>query len=435
MAIKLTRDSNIPDVARILNNLNYNQTLMPTYLDYDVLLEYKSYFCIVRDQTAKALCEMLSMPSMEYVKTKITDLARATGYIQLFNTTSTGLSWSKESLLNITENPQVSEGFKSVIRTYQIYNKACKMISTCNSYLIYPLSDKLSYQKHRMIECLPTWASQNTGRVAMREPAIQNLPRPMQSIITVPQGYQILHTDSGQVEPRIVYSAYINDIQIQTLINLYDDAYYGLLHYCTVLSDEDIALGRLDFKPLEITDQLKASRQKIKTYGNAVMYGSKANTENDPVKDAMIRRIGSHPLRTRLVEDLTSKLNSGEKVFYTYFGTPIDISKSPKIESYQERDNFVSELVKLAINNPIQGTAADLMRASCDRANTIIMNSKKSAIINYVHDAGTFAIADEDYDSIADELADIVAYQVDDWIPIKAEPEFGRLPGFYPDVF
>ena len=186
---------------------------------------------------------------------------------------------------------------------------------------------------------------------------------------------------------------------------------------------------------MEITDQLKASRQKIKTYGNAVMYGSKANTENDPVKDAMIRRIGSHPLRTRLVEDLTSKLNSGEKVFYTYFGTPIDISKSPKIESYQERDNFVSELVKLAINNPIQGTAADLMRASCDRANTIIMNSKKSAIINYVHDAGTFAIADEDYDSIADELADIVAYQVDDWIPIKAEPEFGRLPGFYPDVF
>ena len=88
------------------------------------------------------------------------------------------------------------------------------------------------------------------------------------------------------------------------------------------------------------------------------------------------------------------------------------------------------ELLKLAINNPIQATAADLMRLSVYEANKIMMNkAKKSYIVNYVHDAGSFAIHEDDYDKIADDLGDIVAYDVEGWLPIYAEPEFGRKNG------
>jgi DNA polymerase-1 len=281
-----------------------------------------------------------------------------------------------------------------------------------------------------MLILRPVWEKQNTGRIAMQRPAIQNLHRLIQEVITVPEGYVLLHTDSGQVEPRIVYSAFIKDPQIQALIRLYDDAYFGVLHYI-FLPQEVINSGTTDFVAQEITDEMLENRKQLKTFNNAVMYGSKSNVSGNPIKAAMIKRIGEHPARIEWTNQLLEEIRRGNTVFKTAFGTPINTAYSSKLEGGNLRaGSYEEEKLRLAINNPIQGTAADLMRVSVYEANRILMNkAKKSYIINYVHDAGMFGIYEDEYDAVAKDLADIVAYDIDGWLPINAEPEFGRDHG------
>lgn len=417
--ITLTKTSPIPSVNQTLEMLRANNNMMPIYIDYDKLL--MSMFSMQRkiDAMYNAFQEVTGMNAKNGVLKKyVLEYAKQRGFLSNFLKTDTGdFSVSADSIAAVMSSTD-DEGDKFVIKLYSNISDLTKARGTLIGLLQNPISDKVSCDMHRMLEVRPVWAPQNTGRVAMQKPAIQNLPRNLQELITVPRGYKLLHTDSGQVEPRITYSAFVVDEQIKALIKLYNDAYFGLLHYCT-MPMADIRSGRLDFQKLEITEEMKDNRQAIKTNGNAVMYGSTSNKE-EPIKKAMIERIGNHPSRLKLIAKIEDDLNRGRREFNTYFGTPINIYNSPKLAGGM---NQREELIRLAINNPIQGTAADLMRASACEAGRLIMSAKDSYIIAYIHDAGLFCISEDDWDDIGEKLKDIVAYQVDDWVPINAEAD------------
>ena len=83
---------------------------------------------------------------------------------------------------------------------------------------------------------------------------------------------------------------------------------------------------------------------------------------------------------------------------------------------------YYDHLVICAMNNPVQGTAADLMRLSIVRANNLLQRKAPNSVITeYIHDSGKFAIHEDDYHKVIDELKEITAYQVDDWIPIYSD--------------
>ena len=422
--ITLKKDSPIPSVDQTLEMLRANNNMMPIYVDYDKIIA--SIYAMTRKINAlyDAFYELTGMNARGgNLKKFFKEYAAQKGFLSMFTLTAKGdVSVGAESIAGIM-NSNIDEGYKLVVKIFTNINDFMKSRGTLIALLQNPMSDRVSCDMHRMLELRPEWAPQNTGRVAMRKPALQNLPRNLQDIITVPRGYKLLHTDSGQVEPRITYSAFVVDEQIKALIRLYNDAYFGLLHYCT-MPMADINSGRTDFVKMEITDDMRENRQSIKRNGNAVMYGSTANAEKDPIKKAMIERIGSHPSRLRWISQIEDALNHGQKEFKTYFGTPINIYNSEKLTPGAEDRN---ELIRLAINNPIQGTAADLMRVSCCEAGRLIMTAKDSYMIAYVHDAGLFCISEDDWDDIGEKLKDIVAYQVDDWVPVEAEADVYEL--------
>lgn len=406
----------IPTVEQALSVLRGNNEMRPIYADYDkVLMNIFSLGKKIESMTS----EFMRLTGVDLFKDTVLDYyAKENGFLELFDRTPTGgVSHSAESIEQVLVNERLTPKDIKVVSTYHEVERAKSARSSLVGLLQNPISNKVSCDGHRMLELRPDWSSQNTGRVAMSRPAIQNLRREIQEIITVPMGYKLIHCDSGQVEPRITYSAFVTDPQIKTLINLYDDAYFGLLHYCT-MPQMDVDSGRLDFKKMEITGEMQGNRGKIKTYGNAVMYGS--TKEEDNIKSAMIKRIGNHPARLELLKQIEYYLDRGRTVFNTYFGTPIDITKSPKMFGDGDKRH---QMIKLAINNPIQGTAADLMRVSLLEANRLIMGTKDSSIIAYVHDAGLFCVNENDYDKIGKELEDIVAYNVENWIPVHAEAE------------
>lgn len=289
-------------------------------------------------------------------------------------------------------------------------------------------SDKISVEGHRMVEVWPDWATQNTSRFTATNPALGNFTRTVKDLTTVPKGYVQKQVDSGQIEPRITYSTVIKDKQIIYYITGYDDAYYGLLHYVTQSVEEWLS-GRTDIKLFEITDDLKAKRQQLKTLGNAVLYGSTNEHGGDLLSSNYIKRIGGHKSRQAFQKDVENRLMSGEYVFETAFGTKIDVRQSTNSQSkYSESQGsgYFNHLVRGAINSYMQGTAADLMRFAIQEADIYLTeNARDSYISMSVHDALYYTINEDEYDKLSDTLDGFTAYQVDDWIPIKAEAENG----------
>lgn len=427
----------IPSVEETANILRMHNSLMPIFIDFDKLHQYIGMLLLDSHELEGPMFEILQYRDngMETLAASVQNYIHRKGYTSLFRRNSKGISLDKDSVTEAMESKMMDQEATAVIKVYQTYSNQKKTIRTLMGLLQLPVSNLASFDNHRMLICHPVIMPQNTGRLAYRDPAIQNFPRGIQDLTTVPKGWVRLHCDSGQIEPRSVYSSFLPDKQIITLINLYNDAYYGVLHYAT-MPESDIISGRTEFVPMEITDELKERRKVIKTFNNAVMYGATSNVGNDPIKAALIKRIGNHPLRQAKIAELTKKINRGERVFHTYFGTGIDISKSAKLTDDMDAGYEAHELQKLAINNPIQGTAADLMRVSVGEANKILsLKAKKSYISMYIHDAGVFAIHENDYDKVADELADIVAYDVPGWIPVHAEAVWGRDEGMFEDLY
>lgn len=437
--ININQSTYFPGVEETLGTLRLHNNMMPQFVDFDKIMMNISYLQLRIDESAKELFPIIGRPAGVDASNNMKVWLMGNADCSGFDSTKTGISLDKSSIQKAIESGCLSKEALSVIDLYQAYARHVKVRGSLVSLLQNPMSNAPSCDGHKMLIVRPEWHAQNTGRVAMRNPAVQNLPREVQEVITVPEGYVLCHTDSGQIEPRIIYSTFIKDPQIQALIRLYNDAYFGVLHYVT-MPEQDIWSGRTDFTKMEITDSMKEGRKAIKTHNNAVMYGSKSNPSGDPVKAAMIKRIGEHPARIAWINELTNDINRGVTVFKTAFGTPINTANSSKLTDGNLRAGSIEEeKLRLAINNPIQGTAADLMRVSVYEANKFLMNNaKKSYIVNYVHDAGTFAIHQDEYGKVAEYLGDIVSYNVEGWLPIYAEPEFGRnggKNGLIPDLY
>ena len=436
--ISISKNTQIPSVSSVLGILDGYNRLMPICIDFDKVCQYIFWYSTELDRIGGPLFEELKGVRG---RDKLNDLLliwlkRHGEDLSVFDRTYDGISFSKESFDKAYESGRLSPEATSIMKQYQEFSTDHKTRRTLMGYLQFPIMDFYSPDNHRIIGVYPEWRKQNTNRVAMFNPAFQNLNREMQDIFTVPKGWTRVYCDSGQIEPRTIYSAYLPDPQIKALINLYGDAYFGVLHYC-LMPLEHIADKRLVFEKMD-TDKLKDSRQVIKTYGNAVMYGSKSNPTKDPIKQAMIDRIGNHPMRLAWIEELSRAIDMGEQNFKTYFGTPINIYNSPKLDGFDfnDKEGLKYQLLKLAINNPIQGTAADLMRVSITEAYKLLNRKAPNSVISmYIHDAGVFAVSEDDYDKVIDDLKDIVAYNVEGWIPIHADAKIGRNEGLFKDLY
>ena len=440
--IYVDKTTNIPTVGKAVEILTSYNNKMGIPLDYDRLLEYYSYYTIKANVLRKRVEKYIGYSSLDPIKdTEFAAFLKDAGVTTGLTLTGGGrVSLSGESLESAIATGLYSKELNTLMNLYATYKKSAHKISMFKGIIdSHRVSRVPTFDNHRMIFCRPIWVPQNTGRIGMQSPALMNVAKELADIATVPKGWILMEVDSGQIEPRIIQSAYLRDPQLKKCTMSYNDAYFGYVHYCTLLSDEDIRVGTLDIQAVELSEAVTNKRKKFKTFGNAVMYGSTENEANDSDKGAFIRRIGGHPNRVAWQSDVEEQVERGQRVFYTAFGTPIDITKGPSESNYPDKTSkqYFNHLVRCAINNPIQGTAADLMRLSILRANHILLKkAPNSVILKYTHDSGTFAINESEYDKVIDELKEITSYQVEDWIPIYGDPVIGRqqtsdLPRLY----
>lgn len=316
-----------------------------------------------------------------------------------------------------------------------LYTRARSNSTALSSYAGYkdlPFSKSLDRDGHRMLRAVPKWNILRTSRLSASDPGVQTIDRNRGDIITAPRGYQIVRSDSGQIEPRIMWSHFLRDELMFNLIKAYDDAYFAYFDFVTMKPDRERALREnfsKNFVKNEITQEMKDGRQQMKRISLAAGYGSslpKNSGFDQELGRLYIERIVNHPMRAELEKSVRKYVNNGGEVFYGAFGSTVHPEATDKY--HPGAPGWREHLIRCGINNPIQTTASELMIHAVYNAERILRTKcHNSHICYYKHDEGCFYLNEDAGDmDFAEELAACQSYEVANWIPIHSEMEVGR---------
>ncbi|MDR1523262.1 MAG: hypothetical protein LBS29_04860 [Endomicrobium sp.] len=323
-------------------------------------------------------------------------------------------SIEKEIVASLIADVSINEDAKEFLRLFQKMKEWSQLVSYLGQYKELPVSVAESCDKHRMVIAHPLWSLLATSRISASSPSLQNVASSLLDIYTAPEGYTMISCDSSQIEPRITYSAFIRDEDIIHLIKMYDDAYYGLLHYIT--------LGK-DAAKFDINEEVKNKRDKLKTLALAGNYGSSNLASIDyELGPSYTEKIVRHPLRLALERNVRERVKSGADTFYGIFGTPVKPEETNKYK--KNGTGWFEHLVRCGVNNPIQTTASELMCFSVYNAKKVLGSEGK--INYYKHDEGCFYVPEDKVDYYAGLLKECVAYEVEGWLPIGSDLHIGR---------
>lgn len=426
-----------PEEAR--NYIQRNTDTFGIFFDVDRCYELSAIMQLSMLNILRKLRRLSSNPmlNLDDKEACITTLIKmGVNRAEFFDQGKRNISFTDGIRKNIMSNPKYSDDVREFVKQFSVYASSKRNKGNIENFANQsPRSKALSKNNHRMSCARPTWSLLNTSRIAASNPGIQGIPRSCCDIICEPKGYTLVRCDSGQIEPRINFSSFLRDDLIMNLIMYYDDAYFGLLNFCK-MSDEEEKLCRLDFqknfKPIEITDEIKDMRQNIKRLTNAGSYGSSNLGGINPALASIYdRKIVKHPARLALEQQVKEDVNRGIDTFYGFFGTPVTPDETEKYT--KGGSGWHEHVIRCGINNPVQTTASELMMFSISKAREIISRAKDTHICFYKHDEACFYVSDEDMaNGIGDELSDVTAYNVKGWIPIHADPLIGVKHGEYP---
>lgn len=445
MAINIRVEDGLPITAAQARNILQHETdSFGLFLDLDRIIEYKLLYLIERKRHYDEYTSFVTEDISPSQTSKLRDwfMYKFNVPERLMLNKANKVAFDKDVRKNLLD-ANISDDAKHFIEVYNNWTYTNYRLNYLTQYETLPISYCVSDKGHRMVVANPTWNILATSRIAAEKPSIQNIARDMKDLVCCPAGWKLIRCDSGQIEPRITYSHYIKDRVIADLINLYNDAYYGLLHYCMLQED---VYTRLDqyavvgteeakhvdeahtIKPQEITDEMKAGRKELKVLALAANYGS-ALAGRDPVLSKRYTdRIVNNPARKLWEAEVSRQVKSGVDVFYSAFGSRIEPEETVRYR--RGTASWTPHLVRCGINNPIQATASDLMICSVAKAKSILDTVERSHIAFYKHDEGAFYIHESEADIIND-LKDVTAYNVTEngrpWIPIHSELEEGQL--------
>ena len=395
------------------------------YISYDRIMYHIAHYDITASKAARELLPMVGANSSRaltgpYVREV---LSKSYGVPDFKMLKDGRASFDKNVRAALLEDPETNPSARRVLELFQEFSASRYMCSYLRQYIDCGVRCKpRDFENNVMLVCRPQWSVLSTSRFSAKEPSAQNINRSVQDIITAPKGYQLVHSDSGQIEPRITYSAYIKDDLIKQLIINYDDAYFGLLHFI-LMTDEERERQDVTVKP--ITADMKAKRQRLKVLGLAGNYGSSNLSAIDPELGPLYDKyIVNHPARRAWESEVAMQVRNGVEEFAGYFGTVVRPDNAQRADMKRGTPAWRSHLIRCGINNPIQTTASELMHISIAEVRNTLRYGEHVA--GYIHDAGLFYVPEDSVEERAPVFKECLAYDVEGWIPIGSDLHIGR---------
>jgi len=231
-------------------------------------------------------------------------------------------------------------------------------------------------------------AATSTGRLSSNEPNLQNIPirteegREIRTAFVAPKGMKLISADYSQVELRLL--AHIADIP--ALKKAFADGVD--IHAMTASEMFNVPIQGM---PAAVRSRAKAINfgiiYGISGFGLANQLGIPREEANAYIKTYFERFPG-----IRAYMDRTKQEAHARKFVTTIFGRKINLpdigSSNPSMRAFVER---------AAINAPIQGSAADIIRRAMIRMPDALRTARLSArMLLQVHDELVFEVPDDE---------------------------------------
>ncbi len=256
-----------------------------------------------------------------------------------------------------------------------------------------------------------------TGRLSSSNPNLQNIPirtalgREIRKAFIAPPGYQIVAADYSQIELRIVASLANDKSMIEAFLN-----------------DEDIhARTAAEIHGCDIDGVTKEMRRAAKTINFGILYGmgtyGLARSADLDVSEASeyIETYFDHHEGIRKYFEQTKALARKNGFVETLFGRRRYL---PEITSGVQQVRAAAE--RMAINMPVQGTAADIMKlAMIEVYNKLPGVSPKTKALLQVHDELVFEVPNNDVKNVAAFVKKTLENIYNLRVPIKVDLETG----------
>ena len=304
-----------------------------------------------------------------------------------------------------------------IVNLHPIVSKILEYRTLAKLYSNYAVGLKEEVRDDGRIHTIFTQTLTRTGRLSSISPNLQNIParseysKLIRKAFVPDEDSVLLSSDYSQVELRVFASM----SHVKNLIEAFKE-------------DKDIhAKTASDIFHVPIEEVTKQQRRNAKAVNFGILYG--------------ISSFG-------LSEDLGIDINSAKQFIDNYLETYPEISEymeQKKAEAYKygyvktlmNRKRVIEELnnknylirssgERMALNTPIQGTAADILKkAMVEIFDEFNKRNLKSKMLIQVHDELVFNVLDNELDEVKEIVRDIMENTFKLEVPLKVDIEVG----------
>jgi DNA polymerase-1 len=257
----------------------------------------------------------------------------------------------------------------------------------------------------------------STGRLSSSDPNLQNIPirteegRRVRQAFIAPKGYRILAADYSQIELRIM-------AHLSADAGLCEAFAKGLdIHRATASEVFDVALEKVT------TEQ----RRSAKAINFGLIYGMSAfglakqlQIGRQQAQEYIDLYFSRYPGVLRYMNETRAQA-AQQGYVETLFGRRLYL---PDIHAKNTGLRQAAE--RVAINAPMQGTAADIIKRAMIDVDAWLQSADADArMIMQVHDELVFEVAERDLDSVRDHVCRLMAAAADLRVPLIVDTGIG----------
>jgi DNA polymerase-1 len=258
-----------------------------------------------------------------------------------------------------------------------------------------------------------------TGRLSSSDPNLQNIP------VRTELGKKVRQAFCASDSSKVIMSIDYSQVELRVMAHLAQDESMIAAFKSGADIHRQTAARILGKQPEQVTAE---ERGNAKTINFGIIYGMGAQRlsreQKIPLAEAksfIERYFLNFAGVYRYLETQRQKARDSG-VVHTYFGRPRPVDLSRAVNPAE-----VKALENIAINSPIQGTAADIMKFGMLRvADSLSKSGLHAQMLLQVHDELVLECPREEVDATAALLKNALEGAVEFSIPLVAEVGFGR---------
>lgn len=328
-----------------------------------------------------------------------------------------GISPPKKTATGLSTNADVLESLK---REYPIAAKLLeyRSLEKLRSTYVDALPSQIDKNTGR-IHCTFNQSVTATGRLSCQDPNLQNIP------VRTEVGRKIRETFRPQKDSWSYLSADYSQIELRLLAHMSEDS---ILIEAFQKGEDIHAFTASQIFNCSLSDVSPEQRNLAKTVNFGIMYGQ-----------------GAYGLATQLGIAPKTAADFIDKYFKRYVGVKnfIETCKEKakltgKAVSYLGRERLIPEIhssnahirsaaERLAVNTPLQGTQADLIKMAMKQIDQLLSNYHMQAfLILQIHDELLFEVPDEEIEQLKQMVYSVMTEVIPLKVPLAVNISVGK---------